>query len=60
MPLMQWDWPWLLGHATRLTVGHAGRDRISNRGGMDYPEGGANGSVIGAASVGSQSMLLIA
>ncbi|NEO59589.1 MAG: hypothetical protein F6J98_03880 [Moorea sp. SIO4G2] len=36
IPLMQWDWPWLLGHATRLTVGHAGRDRISNRGGMDY------------------------
>ena len=48
------------GHATRLTVGHAGRVPISNRGGLDYSEGGANGSVIGAASVGSQSMLLIA
>ncbi len=46
--------------ATRLTVGDAGRVPITNRGGLHYPEGGANGSVIGAASVGSQCMLLIA
>lgn len=48
------------GNPMRLTVGDAGRVPISNRGGLDYSEGGANGSVIGAVSVGSQSMLLIA
>ncbi|WAN68731.1 hypothetical protein BJP36_40910 [Moorena producens JHB] len=48
------------GHATRLTVGHAGRVRKRKIKGLDDPEGRVSGSVIPGTSVRSHIVLLIA